>query len=240
MQPGHTLCCRRSPLLPSPLAQLLPACAAGLRIARLEHWQRRQRQHAPRGRSAAAPGPAPVRAELAADEAYRVEVDGADPSQPPVSEPWFGAPVHCALADAAAALQLWFDGPGGGAAAAIVRPDRFVYGVYAAEELPPALDALAALLLRREEGGAAGAPPLLLPAGGGAEEEGGASPLAASEAGVRVRASELQRLGAVLRSAPLLVAAGLVLLACLVLLALQSRALQPAATGSHGGDILSK
>lgn len=149
--------------------QLLPACGAGIRIARHEHWQRGRRvegrgrddavsmRSRPRRKSparvlrrgettAAAPEDVDLgseeasRLELAADEAYRRDTDGETP--PPI-ESWFGS-THCALADAAAALQLWFDARN--ADAVLLRPDSYVYGAYTASELAGALDNVAELL----------------------------------------------------------------------------------------------
>ena len=85
-----------------------------------------------------------MRPELAADEAYRAEVDGVRGSGPPlghaVTEPWYasavtsGAAAHCALADAAASLQVWSMMTGEG-----------MKGVRAAPPLAPSL-ALAAVV----------------------------------------------------------------------------------------------
>ena len=151
------------------VVQLLPACGAGIRIARHEHWQRGRRvdgrgrdgavstRSRPRRKSparvlrqgeptAAAPEDVDTRAEvscrleLAADEEYRRETDAEIP--PPI-EPWFGS-THCALADAAAALQMWFDARN--ADAVLLRPDAYVYGAYTASELAGALDNVAELL----------------------------------------------------------------------------------------------
>ena len=89
---------------PHPPSQLLPACGAGIRIARLEHWQRR----VVAGDGGAGEG---VRAELRADEAYRVEVDGEGGGGGGGPEAWYAsapAAAHCALADAAATLQVHY------------------------------------------------------------------------------------------------------------------------------------
>lgn len=147
------------------VVQLLPACGAGIRIARHERWQREcvsatgeavsfsrrgSSQKPGRGRTGAAPGasaePAEKdeagtsRPELAEDEAYRLLIDGDGAPSP---EPWFRA-AHIALADAAAAAQLWFDARC--ADAVLLRPDGYVYGAYTASELPDALVAVAVLL----------------------------------------------------------------------------------------------
>ena len=89
---------------PHPPSQLLPACGAGIRIARLEHWQRR----VVAGDGGAGEG---VRPELRADEAYRVEVDGEGGGGGGGPEAWYAsapAAAHCALADAAATLQVHY------------------------------------------------------------------------------------------------------------------------------------
>ena len=135
--------------------QLLPSCGCGIRIARLAHWQR-----CTASTVAAASDTATHSIVHPADEAYRVEIDGVpSASKEPPSEPWFAGSVHCAMSDAAATLQLWFDGAVGGADAVIIRPDRFVYGSYTAAELPEALDKLARTLLT----GVIGRNSLLLP-----------------------------------------------------------------------------